>query len=219
MSRWIILRTSGGQTVQLAEALRAAGYDAWTPARTIRKTIGAGTRKGARQIEVTIPILATFVFARAEQLVALATLAKRPFKPQPDFSVFTYAGKAPEIADRDVRGLQEEEARAAAAMQAIRDAETHAEAERLRIAEIRRAGLRRQAERAAERQRRAALRSQACTLAPGTEVHIADMPALVGVTGVVEATDGSYAEVRFGTQSWKIEGWRVLPADLDQLAA
>jgi len=32
---------------------------------------------------------------------------------------------------------------------------------------------------------------------------------------VFEEVEGPYARVRFGAHSWKIEGWRVLPADSD----
>lgn len=108
--------------------------------------------------------------------------------------------------------LRDEEEREAETIKAIRDAETHAEAEAIRIAAIKSASARRRAEQAQERDRRQALRSHRCTVAPGTTVEVTDEPAFVGVTGVFEEVDGAYARVRFGTSSWKIEGWRVMPA-------
>jgi hypothetical protein len=128
--------------------------------------------------------------------------------------VFRYAGRIPLVSDGSVAGLREEELRDAAVIQAMRSAESHAEAERIRIAAIKSEGARRRAEKAAERDRRNALRAQGCALTPGDEVEVIEMPALVGVTGVLEATDGAYAHVRFGSHSWKVDGWRVMPATL-----
>ncbi|WP_156680057.1 hypothetical protein [Sphingomonas profundi] len=200
--RWLILRTSGGQTLPLARSLQAAGFDAWTPARTIRKIVRPGTRTEKR-FEIDLAILPTFVFAREHDLVSLADAAARPVSPHPAFSIFSHGGRIPLIGDRDVAGLREEEDRAAATMQAMRDAETHQEAERIRIAAIK-----------SEAARRRAMRAQHRSFLPGTEVTVAEMPALVGVTGVVEESDGTFASVRFGTQSWKIEAWRLSPIDV-----
>ena len=212
MSGWCILRTSGGQTLPLMRSLREAGFDAWTPAKTFRKTYRAKTISGTRQVEVEAPILTTFVFVREHDLDALAHLMVQQPSPHPAFSIFRVAAKAPTIGDASIQGLRDEEQREAETIKAIRDAETHAEAETIRIAAIKSASARRRAEQAQERDRRQALRSQRCTVTPGTTVEVTDEPAFVGVTGVFEEVDGAYARVRFGTSSWKIEGWRVLPA-------
>ncbi len=216
--RWCILRMSGGKTLAVASSLIAAGFDVWTPAETLRRK-QRGPRGTFRQIDVDVPILPTFVFAREYELDALAAITRLVNSPHPAFSIFTHCGRVPTVGDRSVAGLQEEEAEKAATMKAIRDAETHAEAERLRIAAIKSESLRRRAARTAERRRRDALAAQRGSLKPGDKVNVEDMPALVGVTGVFEASDGRYAEVRFGLCSWKIEGWRLLPAPLDEIAA
>ena len=93
--------------------------------------------------------------------------------------------------------------------QAIRDAESYAEGEKIRIAAIKSEAARRRATKDLERQQRAALRSTGKTFEPGTEVEVSEMPALAGVAGVVETSDGAHAWVRFGSHSWKIEGWRL----------
>jgi hypothetical protein len=193
-------------------SLREAGYDVWTPAKTFRKTIRAKTIAGTRQIEVEAPILTTFVFARESELDELAHLMVQPTSPHPAFSIFRVAAKVPFVGDGSIQGLRDEELREAETIKAIRDAETHAEAEQIRIAAIKSASARRRAEQAQERDRRQALRSQQITVEPGTTVGVMDEPAFVGVTGVLEEIDGAYARVRFGSSSWKIEGWRVLPA-------
>ena len=74
VSHWIILRTSGGQTLPLMRSLRESGFDAWTPAKTFRKKYRAKTISGTREVEVEAPILTTFVFAREHDLEALADL-------------------------------------------------------------------------------------------------------------------------------------------------
>jgi hypothetical protein len=212
VSRWCILRTSGGQTLPLMRSLREAGFDVWTPAKTFRKTIRAKTIAGTRQIEVEAPILTTFVFARESELDELAHLMVQQNTPHPAFSIFRVAAKVPFVGDGSIKGLRDEEQREAEAIRKIRDAETHAEAEQIRIAAIKSASARRRAEQAQERDRRQALRSRRCAVEPGTTVEVSDDPAFVGVTGVLEEIDGPYARVRFGTSSWKIEGWRVMPA-------
>jgi hypothetical protein len=196
----------------LSRSLVEAGFEVWTPARTIRRVIGQGTRKGSRVLEQDLPILPTFVFAREAQLVALAATAGAIVSPHPRFSIFTYGGRVPLVSDGDVRGLQDEEARAAATMQAIRDADSRAEAERIRIAAIKSEAARRRATAELERGRLAALRAQGRSIEVGTEVDVIEMPALAGVTGVVEASNGATALVRFGTRSWKIDAWRLSPA-------
>ncbi len=219
MSRWIILRTSGGQTLPLMRSLRGAGFDVWTPARTVRRSIPAKTLSGKRVIEQDAPILPTFVFAAERDLGALALAASREVSPHPGFRVFHHGGRVPLVGSSEITGLREEEAKEAAVIQSMRAAETHAEAERIRCAAIKSASARRRAEAALERDRRNALRAQRCTVEAGNAVEVIDMPAFAGVAGVLESVDGPYAMVRFGTSSWKIEGWRLMPSLLEHQAA
>ncbi|WP_277982266.1 hypothetical protein [Sphingomonas faeni] len=75
MTRWAILRTSGGQTLPLMRSLREAGFDVWSPAKPIRRTIRAKTLSGTRLIETEVPILPTFVFANSHELTPLEDIA------------------------------------------------------------------------------------------------------------------------------------------------
>ena len=129
MTRWAILRTSGGQTLPLMRSLREAGFDVWSPARPIRRTLKAKTPTGKRLIDTEVPILPTFVFANECDLSALADIAALSISPHPAFSVFRYGGRIPIVGDAEVRGLREEEERTIAVLQAMRDAESHAEDE------------------------------------------------------------------------------------------
>lgn len=221
MNRWTILRTSGGQTLPLMRSLREAGFDVWTPAKTFRKTIRANTLMGTRQIEVEAPILPTFVFAREADVETLQGLMLQSISPHPAFSIFRYVDRhggrrVPFFGEQSIAGLRQEEADRATDIKAIQDAETYAEAEAIRIAAIQSASARRRAEKARERDERNALRAQRCTVEAGKQVQLIEAPAFVGVTGVFEEVEGPYARVRFGAHSWKIEGWRVLPADSDK---
>lgn len=219
MSRWFILRTSGGQTLPLLRSLRAAGYDVWTPAMVTRRTMRAKTLSGTRTIEVDAPILPTFLFAREEHLVALTAEAADPASLHPAFSIFHRAGKAPIIGGGQIAGLQAEEAAKQAEIEAIRDAETYQEAQRIRMANAKTEAARRRAARAVELAQLRELRGKPMTFAPGAGVNVTGMPAMEGVTGIVEAIDKTCALVRFGTRSWKIEGWRLLPAPETKQAA
>ncbi len=212
MARWIILRTSGGQTLPLMRSLRASGFDVWTPAKVLRRQVRAKTLAGTRTIEIEAPILPTFLFAREDHLVDLADQAKDPASAHPAFSIFHRAGRAPVVSNAQIAGLQAEEAREQAAIAAIRDAETYQEAQRIRMANAKTEAARRRAARAFELAQLREMRGKPLTFAPDAEVTVTDMPAMEGLTGIVEAVDGTKALVRFGNRSWKIEGWRLLPA-------
>lgn len=180
----------------------------------------AKTPTGKRLIETEVPILPTFVFIRAAdtivgreiQLRGLAVVAGLRTSPHPAFSIFLHGGRAPLVGDREIAGLRSEEAREAATIQAMRDAETHAEAERIRREAIKSASARRRAVAALEREQRNQRRAGGTTIPIGSPVEVAGVAAFTGVTGVIEAVEGHYAHVRFGAHSWKIEGWQVMPA-------
>ncbi len=217
MTRWAILRTSGGQTLPLMRSLREAGFDVWSPARPIRRTLNAKTPSGTRLIDTEVPILPTFVFASEADLPKLGDivddLASGRGCLHPAFSIFRYGGRIPIVGDAEVRGLRDEEERTIAVLQAMRDAENHAEAEKIRIAAMQTETARRRATNELAKAQRLALRSTRRTFKSGTLVEVAEMEAMVGVSGAVEASDGVHAWVRFGSCSWKIEGWRVSPSD------
>lgn len=75
---WIILRTAGRSTLCLAASLAEDGFEVWTPQREqmIRKPRWNVARKA------TLPLLAGFVFARAEHLVDMLELSAMPDRPR-----------------------------------------------------------------------------------------------------------------------------------------
>lgn len=115
MSNWIILRCSGRTTMRLAETLTEDGYEAWTPVETRMMRIpSANVRRPVR-----LPIMPSYVFARAHNLIDLIQLAGMSVKPrrqlnQPahaDFSVMRCNERFPVIADHHLQGLRTIEAK------------------------------------------------------------------------------------------------------------
>jgi hypothetical protein len=103
MTRWAILRTSGGQTLPLMRSLGEAGFDVWSPARPIRRHLKAKTPTGTRLIDTEIPILPTFVFANEADLPQLGDIvddmASGRGSLHPAFSIFRYGGRIPIVGD------------------------------------------------------------------------------------------------------------------------
>ncbi|MDH4746861.1 hypothetical protein OMP43_22820 [Sphingomonas sp. CBMAI 2297] len=204
--RWSILRTSAGRTIAVARSLTAAGFDVWTPIRTIKRPAPGQARRlvlGTRRvmIEVEVAILPGFVFARAPQIEDLARIAIDPASLHPAFSVFHHAGCVPEIKPAGLAGLRAAEAEAAAQAQAERDAETREAVRRERAEQLR-----------TQSARMKALRRERKDFSPGDEVGVADMPALAGLPGIVEVSTGTAAVINFGgSLSMKVEAWRVFP--------
>jgi len=210
-SRWCILRTSGGKTLDLATSLCAAGLEAWTPRRiTKQPKRGVKIRKGERRpmVEVASPILPTFVFARGHLLPELATLVGAESREHPAFSIFHFAGRVPLVSDRDVAGLQEEERRAIELLERLRECETREERRRERIALMQ-----------TERARRKALRTIRADFTPGQQVVVRESSSMAGMTGVIESSNGTAAKVSFGGGfAWTIEAWQLSPFDVNSAA-
>lgn len=113
---WIILRTSGGNTLRLARTLREDGFEVWSPAgqRMIRVP-----RFNARR-PVSFPLLPSFVFARSRHMLDLLDLAAMPERPRRGpggrepahaaFSVFHSNDRIPVIAEADLDALRLAEA-------------------------------------------------------------------------------------------------------------
>jgi hypothetical protein len=214
--RWCILRTSGSRTLALADSLTKAGFEAWSPRKTLRRA-KAGVKwraDGTRpMVELDAAILPTFVFARARDLQTLARVACADITPHPAFSIFRHGGRYPEIADSSVRGLQDAERDAAAVIEAIRAAETREEAERIRKAAMKTERERVRAMRISEAERRKALRNERGGFEPGQAVMVEDMDSFTGVTGIVESTDGRSAVVVFGGMLVvTVEAWQLARA-------
>lgn len=203
---WIILSMAGPRTLAVAASLTQAGFEVWTPARAIRRPAPGQRRalvlgRRRRMVEVDRPILPGFVFVGAEHLDELAQIAVDPASAHPRFAIFQLAGRAPLIAESAIAGLRGEEARAAAAMEAVRDAESQAEARRIRAEFMR-----------TERARRAAMRRERRNFAEGARVEVTDMPSMSGMVGVVLKANGTSAMIDFGGRyPVKVEAWRVIP--------
>lgn len=208
MDSWIILRTSGKNTIDLADYLSRVGFHAWTPKRMSRRVLRAG-RKDQRRIDVAAPIMPTFVFAQADRMDALDELSQEQRFPHPPFSLLRQGRRVPVISDRDVQGLKDAENASAKALRLVHEAENKEEAERLRIAAIRSEQARRKAERQAAAELRKALRSERRDFDKGESV-IVDEPSFGGMTGIVQSSDGRQAIVVFGgSLAMKIEAWRL----------
>lgn len=112
---WCILRTSGRSTLRLAQSLCEDGFEAWTPTEVRRIRI---PRANIRR-DVTLPLMPSYVFARAGHLVDLLQMAAMPFKPRRsarspahcDFSVMHYHDSIPLIADTQLNALRQIEAK------------------------------------------------------------------------------------------------------------
>lgn len=106
---WCILRTSGSKTLALADSLKKVGYDVWTPVerRSRRKP------RSQKLIEITIPVMPTYVFARADTLPDMVRLSEALVSPHPNFSVFRYHGAFPLVSEVSLAPIRAVEARTA----------------------------------------------------------------------------------------------------------
>jgi hypothetical protein len=114
---WFILRTAGRFTLSLTHSLKEDGFEVWTPVRmqTIRVP-----RMNVRR-EVKLPMLPSFIFAKAHHLVDLIELADMRVKPRSgrsedqmphrDFSVFRFMDTIPMVSDGELEPLRTMELR------------------------------------------------------------------------------------------------------------
>lgn len=109
---WCILRTAGRETMRLAKTLAEDGFDVWTPIETRTMRVPRANIKR----EVRLPIMPSYVFARADHLIDLIELAAMPVKPRrgdrmrepahASFSVLHCFGRIPLIAERHLTELR-----------------------------------------------------------------------------------------------------------------
>lgn len=202
--RWCILQTAAAKTLPLMAALRGEGVDAWTPSRTVKRDAPGNRRRlalGQRKVmvEVTVPMLACWVFAPEHDLADLWRLSDQQQGPCPPFTVFSVAQRAALVRDAAVTGLREAETEALAAITVEREAETRAAAHRARAERL-----------GTLRARRAALRRETKALANGQEVTVDGMPALERLVGKVVEGKGTSAVIHFGgALTMTIEAWRL----------
>lgn len=203
-SRWCILRTSGGRTLALADTLIAAGIEAWTPRRTIKRPAPGNRRRyvmGQRRvmIEVSLPIIPGFVFARADMLDDIIRASAMPYGPHPSFSLLMVGDRVPLVGERQVAGLRTAEELATAAIVSEREEETRDQERRARAARL-----------GTERAQRKALRQERKAFRTGDKVIVEDMAALVGVIGTIVEGRGTSAVIHFGgSLTMEVEAWRV----------
>jgi hypothetical protein len=105
MTAWIVLRTSGRSTLPLARSLSSDGFEAWTPSAKIRPQ--------GRRGKLCVPIIPTFVFARARHLWNLVSLSDDPLSRHEGFSVMRHMdGRGyPLVEDSELEPLRSEEGR------------------------------------------------------------------------------------------------------------
>ena len=109
---WLILRCAGRHTMSLAASLAEDGFEVWTPVETRLIQI---PRVNVKR-EVRLPIMPTYVFARAEHLIDLIQLADMTIKPRrgpglrqrahAGFSVLKAFGRIPVVADAHLTALR-----------------------------------------------------------------------------------------------------------------
>lgn len=93
---WFVLRTASRGTIPLASSLASAGYDVWTPVEVRSKR----RPRSKSRVEVRVPIIASYVFARAHQLGDLIRLSADPARNQ-DFSVLCRHDGVPRLIPDD----------------------------------------------------------------------------------------------------------------------
>ena len=107
---WCILRMAGGRTMSVVRSLSDAGFEVWSPVEIQRKRLP----RSKAQVDRTVCVMPTYVFARASHLSDLVKLSLDPVSPHPDFSVFRYQDRFPLIADAELQSLRAVERQAAA---------------------------------------------------------------------------------------------------------
>lgn len=101
---WIVLRTAGRATIRVTQELRRQDVEAWTPVRKIRMR---RARWNASR-EIAVPLLASFVFAKARHR---DLLAERALRPGAEFSLFRdCCGEIAYVGDAALGPLRREEA-------------------------------------------------------------------------------------------------------------
>lgn len=123
-SDWCILRMAAGRTLAVADALCAAGIEAWTPREEHSRRVPRSTARRS----IVAPVTPTIVFARYDRLGDLLALSKSPQQTYqqwdaergcmvthgiPYFTVFRFQDGYPRIADRDLDALRLAEKRGA----------------------------------------------------------------------------------------------------------
>lgn len=130
---WFVLRA--GKTLALADDLRAAGLEAWTPRYRIASRRPIGRSRTAREVA----LLPGYVFVRFWHLASLTHLTCRWPERFPEFKVLRLNGGVPLVADDELASLRDHEAGARNAPRKVTQA--FRRGERVRVPEGAFAGL------------------------------------------------------------------------------
>jgi hypothetical protein len=214
-ARWCILRTAGRSTLPLVASLSGAGFDVWSPRLIVSHRRGPARRR----VEAEAPILATFVFARADRARDLEGIRALQNSPHPAFSIFRYYGRIPLIADHSIDHLRQAEANEAARWDEIKKEERRkAEHAQLRL-EAQSQARQLHVEHQVKVALRKALRATAPTYPAGARVTL-PRSEFAGLTGVVEGQKGRAVIVNFGGGiAMTIDAWLLSTDDVYDPAA
>lgn len=103
LGTWCILRMGSAATLPVHDALKARGFNVWTPVeRTIRRTPISRTR-----FEKEHALMPSYVFAHVQHIEQLARLAMVPGPDHPRFTMFKHQGGFPLIADCELDALRQ----------------------------------------------------------------------------------------------------------------
>lgn len=116
-SGWCVLRTKSRHTLRLTQSLAEDGFEVWTPVETRTMRI---PRMNVRR-EVRLPIMPSYIFAKAHHLIDLIMLASLSVKPRrgaglrkpahEDFRVMRCPNGIPAVSDDDLSNLRKIEAK------------------------------------------------------------------------------------------------------------
>lgn len=99
---WCVLRTASRHTIPLSETLSRDGFEVWTPIET--RVIRVPRNNVKR--EIRLPIMPSYVFARAHHLIDLFQRSERPIAPR--FSVMhAFGDQIPMVRDQHLMKLRE----------------------------------------------------------------------------------------------------------------
>lgn len=117
LGQWCILRMASCDTLAVANSLRAAGFEVWTP---VERKI-ARRPKTRAQYETTTALLPSYVFAAVDRIEDLARIALTPNRDHPRFSMFKHQGGFPLVADIELEALRYTEDKRRTIFERLRD--------------------------------------------------------------------------------------------------
>lgn len=100
--RWLILRMKSRDTLPVVHSLATAGFDVWSPVDvTTRRVPRANVKR-----RITMPLLPSYAFARADRMGELMALANDPARQHGDFRVLHDHIRVPLVDDASLEPLR-----------------------------------------------------------------------------------------------------------------